>query len=72
MKVLDEKITPALALAKQRAHLFQCLRIDLAALERAARPSATGRRGGAIALGLWRTMNVHGLLQINSLEPFQD
>ena len=42
MQMLDQEIAPAFALAKERAHLFERLRIDLAALRRARRPAPAG------------------------------
>ncbi len=54
MQMLDQQIAAALALAKQRADLFERLRIDLAALRRARRPAPAGlppRLGGVMSAG---------------------
>ena len=47
MQMLDQQIAPARAVAEQRAHLVERLRIDLAALGRAPRLAAA--RLGAVA-----------------------
>jgi len=41
--MLDQEIAPALALAQQRAHLYQRLRLDLASLGRFARAVAASQ-----------------------------
>ena len=40
VQMLDQQIAPALAIAQQRAHLVERLRIDLAAFGRPPRPAA--------------------------------
>src|SRR6516164_1942131 len=46
--MLDQEIAPALALAQQRAHLFQRLRLDLATLGRFARPVAASQTSAIV------------------------
>ena len=43
VQVLDQEIAPALAIAEQRAHLVERLRVDLAAFGRASRLTAASR-----------------------------
>ena len=45
VQVLDQQIAPALALAEQRAHLVERLRLDLPALGRLPRAVAPSRTG---------------------------
>src|SRR5712691_1950593 len=46
MQVLDQEVAPALAVAKQRPHLVERLRVDLTALGRFRRPAASA--GGLV------------------------
>ena len=48
MQMLDQEIAPARAVAEQRAHLVERLRVDLAALGRTSRAVAPSRPGSLI------------------------
>jgi hypothetical protein len=48
MQMLDQKIAPALAVAKQRSDLFVRLRIDLTALWGARRPAPPASTAAAV------------------------
>ena len=57
MQVLDQQVAPARPVAEQRLHLVQRLRIDLAALGRAARPLAAAPSCPLRAAG--RILDIH-------------
>jgi hypothetical protein len=44
VQMLDQEIVPPFTLAQQRAHIGQCLRIDLPALGGTRRPPPANRR----------------------------
>jgi hypothetical protein len=55
VQMLDQEIAPALAVAQQRAHLRQRLRLDLAALGRLARAVAASQTsivGARVHIGI--------------------
>ncbi len=68
VQVLDQQVAPALALAEQRAHLVERLRVDLAAFGRASRLAAASGVG-AVSCGSRRHLNVHCLLRCAGLNP---
>ncbi len=67
MQMLDQEIAAALAFAEQRAHFGERLRVDLAALGRAARPARA--RGCVIASGRRRNLNIHRRSPAAELNP---
>jgi hypothetical protein len=67
MQMFDQQVAAARAIAEQRLHVGERLRIDLAALRGAAGLAAATRR--AIVRGRRRILDIHGLLRAPELNP---
>src|SRR5262249_4208043 len=74
MQMLDQQVTPACAVAKQRPHLLESMRVDLTALGGAARAAGTtiGAVGPAIRKGCgihWKSSTAHIGVALNPHNP---